>query len=92
MKLAGNSIEMTCTLVLTEREIKMLAWLAGYGGDTITKAITEKITKEYPADEWNRLWSEMRSQLESSTEHLQNVRDVFRGTKVATHPGDKGNG
>ena len=83
MKFAGNSIDLTCTLVLTEREVKMLAWLAGYGGEPIARAIAEKLTKEYSAEEWEKLWSDMRIQLEDTKTRFEDVKAVFRGTKVA---------
>jgi hypothetical protein len=39
MKMSARNVEMTCTLVLSERESKMLGWLAGFGAENIAKAI-----------------------------------------------------
>jgi len=86
MKLVNRNVEMTCTLVLSEREIEMLGYLAGFGANNIAQAIAKELTSRWPKDEWETLWSELRRELERTASHYSNVRAVFSGTKVATEP------
>jgi hypothetical protein len=87
MKLTNRHVEMTCNLVLSEREIQMLGWLAGYGAKQIAEAITKDLTSKYPKEEWEALWQALRGELERTAEHFRNVRAVFHGEKMAVeHP------
>lgn len=83
MKLISNDVQMSCTLVLGEKEVKMLSHLAGYGGETIARSIYDKITHEFSVEDWSKLWSEMRTALEVQGKIFKDTREVFRGTKRA---------
>jgi hypothetical protein len=83
MKLTNRHVEMTCNLVLSEREIQMLGWLAGYGAKQIAEAITKDLTSKFSKEEWEALWSTFRCELERTAEHFRNVRSVFCGEKMA---------
>lgn len=44
---SARNIQMSCSLTLTEREVKMLAWLAGYGGKQIAEAIQKMASSSW---------------------------------------------
>lgn len=81
MKMTARNITLTSNLELTERETKMLGWLAGFGGAHIAKAIATQLTSEFKVEEWDALWSQFCTELESADKHFANVRGVFNGTK-----------
>lgn len=83
MKISHRTIELTANLALTERETKMLAWLAGYGGKNIATAICEKLTTEFSAQEWEIFWSDMRGELEKAKVVFADTQSVFRGWSSA---------
>lgn len=83
MKLQHREVEMTVYLLLTEREAKMLGYLAGFGGEQVAKAICEKLTKEFSREEWEKFWSEMRSVCEATSERFKDTRLVFSGQRKA---------
>lgn len=74
---------MTATLTLDEKEVKMLAWLAGFGEANIAQAIFGKLTKEYQASEWRELWTSMRQEMDAQCKVFSDSRSVFLGHKKA---------
>lgn len=86
MKLTNRAVVMTATLSLNEREIDMLRWLVGYGAETIAEAIAVKLPSQFSKNEWEILWRDLRSELESTNSHFVNVRQVFTGQKRAAPP------
>jgi len=86
MKLTNRAVEMTCNLVLNEREIEMLGYLAGFGADNIADAIDTKLISQFQKEEWEKLWSDLRAELERTASHYRDVRAVFAGQKRAVEP------
>lgn len=85
MKLSSVKCDMYVNLQLTEKEVRMLGWLAGYGGKAIAKAIHGELTREFDEKEWEKLWEEIRGECERTTNHMKDVREVFMGTKRAAN-------
>jgi hypothetical protein len=83
MIIQTKEVTMSCTLILSERETKMLAYLSGYGGENIANAISKDLTTEFPKEEWIKLWSDFRTVLEATAEVFNNTRYVFKGIKKA---------
>jgi hypothetical protein len=83
VKFGYRSVEMNCYLSLSEQETEMLAWLAGYGGKEIAKAIAEKLTTKYSAEQWEKFWTDMRGELGRQSKLFRDARQVFEGRKIA---------
>lgn len=66
-------------LLLTEREVQMLGYLASFGGKHIAEAITDKLTHEFSKEEWDKLWTIFRTELEAASARFRDTKKVFTG-------------
>ena len=88
-KMQQFTCEMVCTLSLTEKETKMLAYLASFGGHNIAESIRVHLGTEFSHAEWKELWDTMRTVLEQAQTRMNETRMVFSGVRYAAKFQDK---
>ncbi len=85
MELSTTAVAMTCTLQLTEREVRMLNHICSYG---LGKGIYAKITRQFKAEDWDKLFSNIRSETDAVVRRMSETREVFQGTLLAKRERD----
>lgn len=84
----SHKIRLTCSLEFTEREVEMLGYMASFGGKAIAEKVFDKIGHKFSKEEWETLWTEMRSALEAADARFRDTRNVFVGNKKALWPSE----